>query len=150
MSDYQGPAEHIVKMNQVEEWFQSEHHKVMEKLGVGFAFGNTQLEEFKKRERDKGYVGEFIGLGYGQISRKDTALQYKQEFQRLMAERKEKMREVITMDQLIAFELSNHECYYTGDWYELMMVASVHDIYPEAKKEDFFRIYKDYYSKINL
>ena len=141
--EYQGPAEHIRKMNEVEEWFQNEHSKVMESLGVSFAFGEEQLAVYKQQQRAKGYQGEFISLGYGQICRTDTVANYKKEFNRLMEERKVKMREVISMDQLIDYELSNHECYYTGNYYDWLMVGAVHDIYPEAKTEDFLRVYKE-------
>ena len=45
----------------------------------------------------------------------------------------------INIDDLIDYELSNHECYYTGEWYEI--IDLIKDYEPNIKAEDIKKVY---------
>lgn len=128
-------------IQKIENWLQDSQTKLFEKFGVGFAFGNEQLENYVNSQRAKGYEGKFVHVMSGMYARKDNADEMIEELNKLHKEYKVRKRAAWTMDKCIEYELSNHECYYTGNWLDELMTDAVRFFFPEAKDEDFHRVY---------
>lgn len=128
--------------NEIDKWFEGEQSKLFDKHGVGFAFGKEQFEEYEAKQRALGYDGKFVSFMAGGLCRSTTFKDFTLEHDQLCEKRKEKYRSVFSMDDYIEYELSNHECYYTGNYWDEYMMLTVKDIFPEATREDFQRVYR--------
>lgn len=91
-------------------WIQQEQSKLFERLGVFFAFSKAQLEE--QRVAGVEYV---TVLGSGDCVPKEHAKEFAAELTRIHKEGRERKLAEMGIDKIIEYELSNHECFYTGE-----------------------------------
>lgn len=130
--------------HKVDNEFQKKQTELFEKWNVGFAFGGEQLNEYIEKQRSLGYEGKFTSLPKvcpGMIVRVDTALDFVKELASLHKEWKKAKRNAWNMDSYIEFSMWNHEVFYTGQWNNGNMMDDVRYYFPEAKDEDFKRVY---------
>jgi hypothetical protein len=106
--------------------------QLFKECGLFFAFSNEQFEENKTplKEGEK-YVHVMAG-GYLPKGNVDTLLKG------MEANRKAYQKQVKALNlrlKEIAYELGNHECYYTGDW------SVVADMFPDVNPQVIQKIY---------
>lgn len=82
--------------------------------------------------------------GYIHISNKDK---YKNFFNVVAPKLKKDFISKINMDDLIKYELTNHECYYTGDFSEVVEI--VHSYYDISADEIYDKVKNVYTNKNN-
>ena len=128
-----------------EKWLQEELTKLNKELGLSWAFNQEQFDEYVKEQRELGYTGKFVNvpeLGNA-ICRKETIGEWMQRYEKLHDEYKFRLNNCLTLDEYIEEQMSDFECYYTGDYMNDNMVACVKAIFPDVSEEDFKRVYNN-------
>lgn len=127
---------------EIDKIYDDKLSELWERLGMGFCFGREQLDEYKKKQRELGYEGLFVSLPIpGAVCRKETARECAGETHRINNERTKSIRESISMDEYIEYELSNHEAYYTYDPLDISTVMAIQYVYENATNEDILRVF---------
>ena len=106
--------------------------KLFTECGLFFAFSKEQFNDNKTPLKVGEKYVSLLGGGYCPKSNIDKLLNGMEE-NRKAYEAKIKANNLRVRE--IAYELGNHECYYTGDW------SQVADMFPEIKPEVIHRIY---------
>lgn len=107
---------------------------ILDELGIFFAFGQAQFDE-KKVE------GVTYASGaYGECIPKDNVPEYLKRLKALGEETKKAFADNVDMDEYIAYELSNHEAFYTGEIKDAM--SAVIWYFPDVTREDMWRVYR--------
>ena len=96
-------------MLSLSKMMESKQTEVFEELGVFFAFSNKQFEE----RRVEGV--EYVNMGMGMVAPKDNADEVMQRLEDIYQECIKQQKEEYTAEEIIEYELCNHECYYTYD-----------------------------------
>lgn len=134
----------------IEKEYQDKQSHLFEKWHVSFAFGREQFEEYQRQQRALGYEGEFTGLSNivpGMVARVEGVVDFVKELVALHKEWKKAKRNAWTMDSYIEYSMWNHETFYTGQWWDENMRSDVLHYFPEAKEEDFIRVYREVQSR---
>lgn len=114
------------------------------KTGVFFAFSNEQFEENKTHQEGKYY---FIGAG-GYIHESNIE-KYKYFVNVTEIKLQKEYQQKIKKEDLIKYELLNHECYYTGNVDEAL--EAVQAIFPKTTLKEVKRVFNknaEYYLSI--
>jgi len=109
-------------------------NSLLKKCGVFFAFSNEQFQENKTplQEGDK-----YVGIGHGGYIPKGKVKEYIEGMDEIETWEKREIKKVKDAKrEHIAYELSSHECYYTGDISDALAVLP----YP---KKDVLKVYLD-------
>lgn len=117
----------MVIFEEIKKEYDDTYNKELNKTGVFWAFSNDQFNENKthKDALDNEYIHVGIG-GYIHKSNKEKFDDFKKN---IVPKLKKDFISKINMDDLIRFELNNHECYYTGDFSEVIdIVNSYYDM----------------------
>lgn len=136
--------------DKIEKEYHDKQSRLFEKWHVSFAFGREQFEEYQRQQRALGYEGEFTGLPNivpGMVARVDGVVDFVKELVALHKEWKKAKRGAWNMDAYIEHSMWNHETFYTGQWLDENMVGDVRHYFPEAKDEDFERVYREVQSR---
>jgi hypothetical protein len=96
---------------------------IIDDLKVFFAFSESQLEEGLKKTNTK--REDLVSMGMGGFIPKVNVKEYHRRSNELMEWFGEETKK-IKAEKIIEYELSNHECYYTGDITDALEVLKVH------------------------
>lgn len=100
--------------------YDKKYNKGLKKAGIFFAFGDQQFEENKTHK--KAPDSEYISIGSGGYFHKSNKSKVYNFFNVELPEIREEFLNKIKMEDLIEYELVNHECYYTES---IMPVAGI-------------------------
>ena len=90
------------------------------KTGIFYAFSNNQFNENKTHKNAPNNEFFRIGCGaYAHISNKEKVKNF---FSKTSKKLKKDFLSKIDVNDLIEYELKNHECYYTGDFWEIIPI----------------------------
>lgn len=92
------------------KYIQDKQTALFEKHGVFFAFGDAQF-----KERAKPGVEYVTVMSAGDCVPKENAEAFVEELSALHREGRKELVAEHGIDKIIRYELSNHECTYTGD-----------------------------------
>lgn len=107
--------------NEVKKEYDEKYNEEFKKTGVFWAFTNTQFDENKthKDAPDSEYLSVGLG-GYIHKSNKDKL----DNFNNVIAPQlKKEFADSIDINDLIDYELVNHECYYTYDYSDVVYLV---------------------------
>lgn len=121
-------------ISQIKEECQSKISAMLAELGVFFAFSNQQFDEHKK----EGVT--YVQMGMGMIAPKENAKLVREAIDRINAETGEAYRERVPINEYILYELYNHECFYTGNYSEILELVQFH--YPDCTIENIWEVYQ--------
>ena len=105
--------------------------KIYRTYGAFFAFGTQQFNDSKK----EGVV--YVSLNSGLICPKENAPKLLTEVKQLFIDAEKEYLKDNGLENIIKYELSNHECYYTGDWVEAFYITECYG----ATKDMVYNIY---------
>ena len=112
--------------------------KCFDKYGIFFAFSNEQLERgLKKLDLKEGE--KVSNLGAGMICRTALVEEFVEVFDKLCNENIERVKQKAGVHNIIRYELSNHECYYTGSTEDAVDKLAGYDIKDLKLIESIFR-----------
>lgn len=128
-----------MKMNfkEAKKEYEKKYHEKFNKTGVFWAFSNQQFEENKTHKEAPD--SEYISVGCGGYIHKSNREKLDNFFKVILPELRKEFVNNINIDDLIDYELSNHECYYTGEWYEI--IDLIKDYEPNIKAEDIKKVF---------
>ena len=97
------------------------------KYGVFFAFSNKQLTEGVAKLDLKD--GEKVSnLGNGMFCKSSLVSDFIADFESICDQNTQNLKEKAGIDNVIRYELINHECYYTGTIEDAAQALASHDI----------------------
>lgn len=112
--------------------YENKKNLELTKTGIFYAFSNAQWEENKTHKDAPD--SEYISAGYGGYIHKSNKEKYTNFFNKILPQLKKEFTSKININDLINYELINHECWYTGDWFEIVpLIASY---YPELAENE--------------
>lgn len=129
------------KFIEIKEEFDNRKNEELSKTGIFYAFSNEQFDENKthKDAPDNEYMRIFGGA-FIHKSNKEKLDDY---FKNILPQLEKDFTNKIKIDDLIEYELGNHECYYTGEWFEIVpLIASY---YPTISREEISEKIKNVY-----
>lgn len=107
--------------NEAKKEYDEKYNEELKKAGVFWAFSNEQFEENKthKNASDNEYL--YIGIGgYVHKSNKEKLDKFNSE---IAPRLKKEFADSIDINDLIDYELVNHECYLTYDYSEVIYLT---------------------------
>ena len=113
-------------------------NKLIEATGLIFAFSNKQFDEQKKEGV------KYVSIGAGGLVPKENIDIFSKGMEEIMSWKKLEMKK-LKPEFLIEYELSNHECYYTGSIEDALEVLKEYDI----TREQVMEVYRNTVHKYN-
>lgn len=128
-----------MEVRELKEEYTNKYNEELMKCGVFFAFGNEQFQENKTYKEDNN--SSYISLGMGAyISEKDLE-KYKNFCDIIAKDLKKDFITKVDKKDYILYELSNHECFYTGEIEDAHEVLK--DYYKDITLEEIRQVYRD-------
>lgn len=100
--------------------FEKKRNEELAKTGIFYAFSNQQFEENKTHKEAQD--NEYLTIGGGAYIHKSNKEKLDNYFNKILPKLKKEFLKKINLEDLIEYELINHECYYTGDWFEVVPI----------------------------
>lgn len=123
---------------QAKELFDKRYNDELNKVGIFWAFSKEQFEENKTHKES--LTDDFIPIGGGGYIHKSNKEKLNKFFNVIAPKLEEEFSNSVNMDDLIEYELVNHECYYTGEWQSIINI--IKDYYPNINVEkEIKRVY---------
>lgn len=120
-------------LSQINEEQQQKISALFERNGVIFAFSNKQFESNRK----EGVT--YVMMECGMIVPKENVKKVRDDFAQITKEYTGELQNHVTMEQYTHDKLLDHECYYTGNYAEV--IEMVQDYYPLCTHSDVREIY---------
>lgn len=119
-------------------YYQQKQTELFNELGVFFAFSNAQFDEQKKEGVEYCTV-----LKCGDCVPKQNADQFLERLSALHKESRERNLAEMGIDAIIEYELSNHECWYTGDIKPAVEALEGYDVTYDQVKAIYNKLYDE-------
>lgn len=113
-------------MKNINEYTDDKVSKLLEENGAFFAFSDKQFEESKKEGV------KYYSLGSGMLCPKDNVNKVVTGLARIYEEGRQQRLKDYSKEEIIHYELSNYEAYFTGD---ITDAFDVLELYGFTKKE---------------
>lgn len=128
------------------EIYSSRYNEELNKTGIFFAFTKQQFEE-NKIPKDK--TEGFISCGVGMYIHKSNKSNLDNFFNITEKELQKDFLSKTTIEEMIQYELINHECYYTQEPLEILdLIKGYYEEIPEEEiKAKIESIYSKNYEK---
>lgn len=123
------------------EEYEQAYNKGLEETGVFFAFSKEQFNENKQPKDAKD--NEFISVGLGGYIHESNKKKLDDFINIKAKELQETFKSKVKLDDMIEYELINHECYYTGDYLEILDL--IRSYYTELSEEEAINKIKEVY-----
>ena len=112
---------------------------ILKELGIFWAFSDNSFNE----QRVEGVT--YVAGCFGECIPEQNVDEYLKRLKELGAETKKAFAENVDMDEYIAYELGNHEAFYTGEINDAMY--AVLGYFPDVTEEDMWRVYRTEWDK---
>lgn len=125
------------------EIYSKKYDEELMKTGIFFAFSKEQFQENKipKEAQDN----EFIFCGMGGYIHESNKKKLDEFFKTTEKQLKKELKDNTTIEEMIQYELINHECYYTQEPFEI--IALIKGYYGEIPEEEIKSKIESIYSK---
>lgn len=125
--------------SEIKEQYTKEYNENLKKTGVFFAFSNQQFDENKTHKDAPD--NEYKAVGLGGYIHKSNISKLENFFNEIEPKLKKKFIKKVNINDMIDYELINHECWYTGDYMEIVPLIqsyysdiTVNEIIEKVKK----------------
>lgn len=108
------------KFVELKNEYDKRYNEELEKTGIFYAFSNEQFEENKTHKDVPD--SEYLSIGCGAYIHKSNKEKIDIFFNQTSKQLKKDFISKIDINDLIEYELSNHECFYTGEWLEIVPI----------------------------
>lgn len=112
----------------------------LNKTGIFYAFSEDQ---FNKNKIPKHATTDFINIGGGGYIHKSNKSKLDNYFNNILPRLKQELTTKINITDLIEYELINYECYYIGDYTEIINV--IKSFYKDISDSDLNKKIQDVY-----
>ncbi len=135
----------MIIFSKIKEEYDKTYNEELNKTGIFWAFSNDQFNENKTHKDAPD--NEYHSIGYGGYIHKSNIDKYKHFIKDVAPKLKADFVSKINIDDLIKYELINHECYYTGDYSEVEDIVSS---YYDMSKDEIHNKVKNVYMNKNI
>lgn len=125
--------------------YEEKYNKELKKTGIFYAFSNAQWEEYKTHKEAPD--NEYLSVGLGGYIHKSNKEKLDFFFNVKSKQLKKDFINKIKIDDLIEYELENHECYYTGDWFEIVPIIESYLDSDISQRNDIVEMIETIYNK---
>lgn len=115
----------------------------LDKTGIFYAFSKEQFNENKPIK--KAPNTDYLSVGYGAYIYKKDKNKLDKYFNEIAPRLKQELVSKVDIEDFIYYELINHECYYTGDYTDILEVLK--PFYKDISDADMLDKIKDVYYK---
>lgn len=124
--------------------YDKKYDEELKRTGIFWAFSNKQFDDNKpyKNAPDK----EYFAIGGGGYAHQSDKEKVKKFFNEIAPKLKSEFIGKVKIEDMIEYELINHECFYTGDYIEVVDIISSY--YSELSKKEICNKIKEVYNKI--
>ena len=129
----------MMTINKIKDEEQKKQSELFKECGVFFAFSNEQFQE-NKTPLEEGE--KYVSLGYGGYLPKHNLTKFNDGMDAITKWGKSQVKNNKLEYAQIAYELSNYECYYTGDISQVVELFSgtytpkeIQDVYNKERKK---------------
>lgn len=130
--------------NEVKKEYDQKYHDEFNKTGVFWAFTNAQFDENKTHKDAPD--SEYLSIGCGGYIHKSNKEKLDNFNNVIAPQLKKEFTNSIDINDLIDYELANHECYYTYDYSQVAYIIS--DYYNLSNEKAFDIVKKRFYENI--
>lgn len=124
------------------ELYSSRYNEELNKTGIFFAFSNQQFEENKiPKDETEG----FISCGGGMYIHKKNKSKLDDFFNITEKKLQKDFLSKTTIEEMIQYELINHECFLTGEPFEILEL--IRSYYQDTSEDEIKRKIESIYSK---
>lgn len=127
----------IKDFNKAKKEYDEKYNKEFNKTGVFWAFSNEQFEENKTHKNAPD--NEYLSIGLGGYIHKSNKEKLDNFYKVIAPKLKKEFTNNININDLIDYELANHECYYT---YDYSNVIGLVQYYFDMDSNEVFEIVK--------
>ena len=124
--------------------YDEKYNKEFNKTGVFWAFNNKQFEENKTHKNVPD--NEYLSIGAGGYIHKSNKEKLDNFYKVIAPKLKKEFTNSININDLIDYELANHECYYTYDYSEVIYLINYY--FDMTINEAFEIVKKRFYDNI--
>lgn len=130
------------KFEELKEDYNKKYNEELNKTGIFWAFSDSQFEE--NRTHKEAPIKEYLSVGAGGYIHQSDKEKLDNFFKVIAKELKKDFTSKIDINDLIRYELTNHECYYTGDPSEAIEVVKTYyeDISEEEITKKVINVFK--------
>lgn len=125
------------------EKYHSKYYEELHKTGIFYSFTQEQFEENKIPKSAP--IEEFISCGNGMYIHKSNEHKLNEFYKTKDKELRKEFLKSIPQEELIYYELLNHECFYTEEPLEILDIIKCY--YSEEPEENLVNKIKEIYSK---
>lgn len=122
--------------------FDNKYKEEFDKIGIFWAFGNYQFEENKTHKDAPD--SQYRSIGYGGYIHESNLPKYRNFYNDFLPKLKREFSKKINIDDLIDEELINHECWYTGDYMEIVPI--IQDFFTKLSTTEIIEKIKNVYN----
>ena len=112
--------------------YNDKFNEELNKTGIFWAFSNQQFNENKTHKNAPN--SEYLTIGDGGYLHKSDKEKFDNFHKNIVPKLREELKSKINIEDLIKFELENHECYYIGDFTEVIFI--IYDFYRELSIQE--------------
>ena len=113
----------------------------LNKTGLFWAFNRKQFDENKTHKNAPD--SEYMTIGDGGYIHKSNKIKFDNFFKITAPQLKKEFTDKIKIEDLIQYELINHECYYIGDF--TLAFFAIKDYYNNMSNEEIIKKVKEVY-----
>ena len=110
------------KFYEEKQKYDKKFNEELEKTGIFWAFSIKQFE--KNKTHKDASNDEYLALGAGGYIHKSDIDKFNYFLEVVEPKLKKEFVSNIDINDLIKYELNNHECYYTGDYYCIVPIIA--------------------------
>lgn len=115
----------------------------LDKTGIFYAFDEIQFNKNKPIKDAKD--SEYLSVGYGAYIHKKDKDKLTKYFNEIAPQLKKELVSKVNIEDFIYYELINYECYYTGDYTDILEVLK--PFYTDISDNEMLEKIKDVYYK---
>lgn len=125
------------------DYLNPKHKLLTEKYHAFYAFSNSQVEEGYAKNNNHKHK-PYVNLSSGLCIPKKWVEDYIKESETIWKEALEELFENNTREEIIIYELYNHECFYVGDYSEAYEILESYGITEDEVANAYRKEYKNY------
>lgn len=129
--------------DELKKEYDNKYNEELNKTGLFWAFNRKQFDENKTHKNAPD--SEYLTIGDGGYIHKSNKNNLDNFFKIIAPKLNKDFTSKIKIDDLIEYELENHECYYTGDF--SLVIVAVKDYYNELSNKEIIEKVKSIYDK---
>lgn len=135
----------IKKFYTIKKEYDAKKNSELKKTGIFYAFGDEQWEE-EKTHKDAP-DNDYLRIGGGAYIHKSNKSKLDNFFEVILKQLNKDFIDKVGIENIIEYELINHECYYTGNWQDVITIIENYLDSDISQRDDVVELIEMVYRK---